>query len=180
MPSFSEQKTTVQTEYQLKHNSYRALKVFCSFTKRCDFYHDDHAWRHVPVCRETLSWSHVSWVIASPKDPCQPHQLSQKCIQRQLPSQSGQITTQVDLDVSSPMNWIFASSGWSGCLVLSSIPRWFCRVWGLIWDCKGIGMYSFSSSLCQKVESNSPPAQPKSKDKPGGVRERRGCGNNFQ
>lgn len=59
MPSFSEQKTAVQTEYQLKHNSYRALKVFCSFTKRCDFYHDDHVWRHVPVCRETLSGSCV-------------------------------------------------------------------------------------------------------------------------
>lgn len=61
MPFFSEQKTDVQTEYQLKHNSYRALKVFCSFTKRCDFYHDDHAWEHVPVFRETLSGSHVSF-----------------------------------------------------------------------------------------------------------------------
>lgn len=34
MPFFSEQKTDVQTEHQLKHNPYRALKVFCRLLPR--------------------------------------------------------------------------------------------------------------------------------------------------
>lgn len=88
--------------------------------------------------------------------------------------------TRADLDVSSPMNWIFASIGWSACLVLSSVPTWLCRAWGLMEDCRVFGVYSFSSSLCQQADNNSPPAQLKLKDQPEGLRGRRGYINNFQ
>lgn len=57
---------------------------------------------------------------------------------------------------------------------------WFSRTWGLMEDCRVFGVYSFSFSLCQQADTNSPPAQLKLKDLPGGLRGRRGCDNHLQ
>lgn len=168
VPFFSEQQTDMQPEYQLKHNSYRTWRVFCSLLP----------WGGicimtimlVPACRGRLSGNYVSRTIPDCRDLCQPHGAASITLRVDSPGRS---------HVSSPMNWIFASTGRSGCMVRSSLSRWFCRASVLIWDCKGFGMYSFTSSLCQKVETNWFPAWPKSKYQPKAVRER-GCANNFQ
>lgn len=80
VPFFSNQKTNVQPEYQLKHNFYRALKVcYRLLQKKWDFYPGRHAWVLVPTCRWRLSE-----LIPGSKDPHQPHELSQKHIQSNL------------------------------------------------------------------------------------------------